>query len=148
MSRMRGEHPPTGRPVSAHTGAHSWSAGHPLAYGQAPVMASESAARSQSMAHRSVHVGSCPQFSVSPWNFEMACNLSLLELHHCDQVADLSPLAGLINLIHLRLINLRQIRNLNPLTQLKNLEELEGGRMPQGIEIPKSIEKKVRIYTW
>jgi hypothetical protein len=41
----------------------------------APAIASASGAGSQSMAHRPVPVGSCPRFSVSPRNFEMACSL-------------------------------------------------------------------------
>jgi hypothetical protein len=75
-------------------------------------------------------------------------NLTSLELDNCERVTDLSPLAGLTNLTYLSLNNLPHVRSLKPLAQLKNLEELWLTRMPQGIEIPREIKKKTRLYSW
>jgi hypothetical protein len=52
--------------LAAQTEFHSRFAGHPLACVQAPATASTPVAGSPPIARRSVHVGSCPQFSASP----------------------------------------------------------------------------------
>jgi len=78
--RMCEAHPPKYNLFAAQTEFHSGVAGHPLACVQAPATAAESVAGSPPIARRSVHVGSCPQFSVSPRNFEMACSNTIVVL--------------------------------------------------------------------
>ncbi len=75
-------------------------------------------------------------------------NLTMLKLQACSQLSDLTPLAGLTNLTTLDLSRCRQITDWSVLTNLNSLRVLTLSENPNGLPIPLSIKKKVRLSQW